>query len=646
MLAAARASKRMLGTPAVLALSLSFALPTQIAAAAAKSSHGKGGTSTQQTTPVDTAPYGGTAETIAAEAAETASGTAAAGSAPTTPDATPSAPADAATPGGPRAGGDSAKTGLAGARNRIKHAAKRESKVARKTPEPSAIRGGTEAVQGAGAGSTTGVVSGSQGNTPGGVSAAGSPIAEAPVASSSAAPGGGSSPPATATSALGRGSRAHRPAATPRRAASPARAATAGAAALAAGVRGSTLQADAVAEKEPAAPAPAHHRSRPAAQSEPPIVRSVTRFIEVVPPLMRVVIAALVAIALLLAASSRIVARRARRLLRQREELLDDVGLLQAALLPPLPPRIGPVGTSAAYRPASGPGAGGDFYDVFALGDGEIAVIVGDVSGHGRDALPQTTLVRFTLRAYLEAGLSPRAALATAGPVLERQLGSSFATVVLATYNPRKRELVYSCAGHPPPVLMGSETLAPITVSAAPPIGVGAATGTRQTTVTVPGGALACFYTDGVVEARTGGELYGSTRLKTLLGRVGAGADADEILDLVAAETDKRPDDMAACLLRIDGPAAAPAVRVEELDLDERELARDRAGRFLRAAGVHPAEVEQMLGELRRAVARHGHVVLELHLGDGEPELAVRPQNVATLQPSIRAVASAQGALS
>jgi serine phosphatase RsbU (regulator of sigma subunit) len=644
MPAGARASKWMLGTPAtfaaLLGISFSLALPSSVDAA-----HGRGGKGPQQSTPVNTAPYGGTSETTAAEAAETASGTTGAATT-TTASTTPSVAADATGADKEASGGATAKPGAA--KGKIKHAAKREAKSGHKTPEASAARGGTEATQGSGSGSTTGGVTGSQGNTPGGVSAAGSPIAEAPAASSGAAPSGGSGAPAIGSAGVGKSAKAHRRAVAHRHAAATAGAGVAAAAAagLGHGVTGTTLQSDASAAREPATTAVTHHRSRPAPSSEPPIVRSVTRFIEVVPPLMRVLIGALVAIALLLAASSRIVALRARRLLRQREQLLDDVGLLQAALLPPLPPRIGPVGTSAAYRPASGPGAGGDFYDVFALGDGQIAVIVGDVSGHGRDALPQTTLVRFTLRAYLEAGLSPRAALATAGPVLERQLGSSFATVVLATYNPRDRELTYSCAGHPPPVLMGSETLRTITASAAPPIGVGAATGTRQTTVSVPGGALACFYTDGVVEARTGGELYGSSRLTNLLGRVTAEANADELLDRVAAETDKRPDDMAACLLRIDGAAAAPAVRVEELELDERELGRDRAGRFLRAAGVHPAEVQAMIGELHRAIGRHGRVVLELHLGEGEPEFVVRPQNVATLQPSIRALASAQGALS
>jgi hypothetical protein len=342
------------------------------------------------------------------------------------------------------------------------------------------------------------------------------------------------------------------------------------------------------------------------------------------------------ALALALAASSQLAAARARRLARQRRELLADVGLLQAALLPNLPARLGPVGTTAAYRPASGPAAGGDFYDVFALGDGQLAVIVGDVSGHGRKALPHTTLIRFTLRAYLEAGMSPRSALRTAAPILERQLGGSFATVVLATYHPRDRVLVYACAGHPPPLVIGSSAIAPITACSAPPIGAGRPTGTRQTVVSLPGRSLACFYTDGVVESRVRGELFGAGRLSRALSGLGADATAAGLLDRVAEESDRRPDDMAACLLNVDGGAAAPTVQVEELELDRREAGRDRVGRFLLAGGVEPEEIGEVLDSVRAATERHGSVVLELHRGEGAPEIALRKNNVSLLHMSTR----------
>ena len=169
-------------------------------------------------------------------------------------------------------------------------------------------------------------------------------------------------------------------------------------------------------------------------------------------------IAALLALALALGVRSCFAALRARRLERQRAELLEDVGLLQAALLPTPPARLGPVGTSVAYGPAAGPGAGGDFYDVFALADGQLAVIVGDISGHGREALPHTALVRFTLRAYLEAGL-----VAARRPADRRRRARAPARRTcsrrssLATYNPRERVLVYACAGHPPPVVLGAQ---------------------------------------------------------------------------------------------------------------------------------------------------------------------------------------------
>jgi serine phosphatase RsbU (regulator of sigma subunit) len=333
-------------------------------------------------------------------------------------------------------------------------------------------------------------------------------------------------------------------------------------------------------------------------------------------------------------------ARRARRLARQRRELLDDVGLLQAALLPALPDHVGAVGTSAAYRPASGPAAGGDFYDLFTLSDGRIGVIVGDVSGHGRAALPHTTLVRFTLRAYLEAGLSPRGSLQTAAPVLERQLADSFVTVAVATYDPTERMLTYACAGHPPPLVLGADApdgdlraLEPVVACSAPPIGTGQPTGTRQTTVSLPGRALVCFYTDGLVEARVRGSLYGVQRLAHALAELPADEGASKLIERVAAETDRHPDDMAACLLGLDGEAKLPRVQLDELELERHENARERAERFLAAVGASALQTGRATAALEGSLCRGGGVVLEAHAHPDGPEVRLRERNVAQLRP-------------
>lgn len=386
-----------------------------------------------------------------------------------------------------------------------------------------------------------------------------------------------------------------------------------------------------------------HAKRSEASSTQPALVKTFTKIVGVVPTPVRILIGALILLAMLLGVRSLLSGVRTRRLKRQRGQLLEDVGLLQAALLPDPPARLGPVATSAAYRPADGPGAGGDFYDVFALADGEIAVLVGDVSGHGREALPHTALLRFTVRAYLEAGLSPREALQTAGKVLEHQLGDSFATVVAATYNPRERRLTYASAGHPPPVVLGDEiegALATVTACSAPPLGAGLRTGTRQTVVSVPGPTRLCFHTDGVTEARVGEELFGAGRLADELEALPREDDAKALLQRVAERTDSRPDDMAACLLRVHDGQGAPAIALEQLELDSELAAGQRVERFLFDWGLSAAEARGLLREARTRLRHEDTVLLELvPSSEGSAVARLAEQNV--IRPAALARAGA-----
>ena len=350
-----------------------------------------------------------------------------------------------------------------------------------------------------------------------------------------------------------------------------------------------------------------------------PVARTAERIVSVIPWPMWVLIGVLAAMTLALGTRSWIGDR-------QRRRLREDVGLLQSALLPVVPASLAAVATSAAYRPAEGPGAGGDFYDVFELGDGGLGVVVGDLSGHGREMLSQTALTRYTLRAYLEAGMAPRAALRTASGVLGHQLDVAFATVALATYDPRSRTLTYALAGHPPPLVVGPDgSVPPVTAAASAPLAAGLTTGIRQTTLVLPGEATVCFYTDGLIEARVDGDLFGVERLERTLAQLGPDATAAALLAGVSEQTDHRPDDMAACVLGVAGARLAPSERVEELEVDAHELADDRLEDFLRACGLPGEEVLRVLVAAAATLDHADAAVLRVTMTDSSPTVRVDP---------------------
>jgi hypothetical protein len=375
------------------------------------------------------------------------------------------------------------------------------------------------------------------------------------------------------------------------------------------------------------------------------VTRTVHDIVRVIPAPVKAAIGALAALRLAAIAAWTAVTIRARRLRRQRGQLLQEVGLLQAALLPEVPAQIGRVAASVAYRPADGPGAGGDFYDVFELDGGGVGVVLGDVAGHGREALARTALLRYTLRAYVETGLEPRSAVRLAGETLEPNLGAGFATAAVAVYDPSAGTLTYSCAGHPPPILIGPSSHQPVTACSAPPIGVGERTGIRQTTVALPAGSLACFFTDGLAEARVNGELFGRERLQQLIVSLGASPDAGELIEAIRAEVNHIPDDMAACLLRPLGPVAVgaddaaeasrPGTRIEELELragGNRDLRR-----FLAACGIPPVEIGDLIRSAETRAEDYGGAIVRVKIADGSrPRVSLVLPLVETLESATR----------
>ena len=341
-------------------------------------------------------------------------------------------------------------------------------------------------------------------------------------------------------------------------------------------------------------------------------IRTIETIVRAIPTPIWIALGLLSLVALVLGVRTFTERRRASALARDRDELTRDVAALERALLPAVPERVGDVATSVAFRPCDGPAAGGDFYDAFELPDGRAAVLVGDVSGHGPEALEATNSVRSQLHALLEAGMSPRAAIATVGEHAPLPLAGRFTTVVVAVHDAATATLTYATAGHPPPIIVGPGAVELLSAGASPPIGVGLRTGLRETRVGLPAGSVACFYTDGLVEARTGGAMIGRSRLAAMVASVDADEEALGVLERVLAEADEAPDDMAVCLVRPLSGTDLGAARVELLELAADDVESGFARRFLDACDVPADDLAVTIEQARAATSADGRALLEV----------------------------------
>jgi Stage II sporulation protein E (SpoIIE) len=341
-------------------------------------------------------------------------------------------------------------------------------------------------------------------------------------------------------------------------------------------------------------------------------IERVTDVVEAIPKPLLAAVGALALLAVLMAARSAINTVRARRLHRAGKELQADVGALQKALLPAVPDRVGDVALSVAWRPADGPAAGGDFHDIFALQNGRLGVIVGDVSGHGRAALAPTALVHYTVRAHLESGLAPRAVLSLTDEVIGEKLGGSFATVLAAVFDPADSTLTYATAGHPAPIVLGGHDHAVAALTPAP-IGIGPPSGGRQTRISIVRGSEICFFTDGLIDARREeGGLLGREGLADVLGELGAQHDANDVLDRLAARAASGGDDITTCLIRpLDASGGGQVV--EELEIGQALEHPEDLTRLLTDCGLDPDEAQNAIEASQARSATATPSVLRVH---------------------------------
>ncbi len=223
-------------------------------------------------------------------------------------------------------------------------------------------------------------------------------------------------------------------------------------------------------------------------------------------------------------------------LLRARKREQEIGQRLQRSMLSGALPSADGLEVDVVYRPAeSGMEVGGDWYDAFWIDDGQtIALVVGDVVGHGIDAAATMGQVRSAVRALVSTGLTPAALLERLDEYAWRHEVAKMCTIVFAELTLATGVLRFACAGHPPPLLAvpGEEPRFAWGGRSAPLDAYGFDGNRDEDTELLPPGSMVLLYTDGLVEQRsqpldTGMERLRSTvaahhsdTVSTILGRL------------------------------------------------------------------------------------------------------------------------------
>jgi PAS domain S-box-containing protein len=240
--------------------------------------------------------------------------------------------------------------------------------------------------------------------------------------------------------------------------------------------------------------------------------------------------------------------------------LREAVTSLQAAVLPADFPTVPGLEVAALYRSASEVAqVGGDFYDLFALEDGRVAAVIGDVCGKGVAAARHTVRLRYELRTLLEDGRPPGRVLTEFNRrVQEEFVSDEYATLLLLVLDPSTGAASWSSAGHPPPLLTGA-TPRTLAFGGSLPVGLFADATYQTARFTLAPGRYLVLYTDGVIEARNPeGQAFGTDGLEAAAPPVAASAAAvaEVVLRQVLSHSGGHLDDDAAVLVLRRLPAA------------------------------------------------------------------------------------------
>ncbi|WP_329219422.1 SpoIIE family protein phosphatase [Streptomyces sp. NBC_01485] len=320
----------------------------------------------------------------------------------------------------------------------------------------------------------------------------------------------------------------------------------------------------------------------------------------------------------------------ARRYTRERRTALT----LQRSLLPDRPRDMAAMEVAYRYLPAgSGADVGGDWFDVIPLSGARVALVVGDVVGHGIHASATMGRLRTAVRTLADVDLAPDELLTQLddlvirldreeGPEARGQAqdasGEVGATCVYAVYDPVSRRCTMARAGHPPPALVTPDgDVRFLDLPAGPPLGVGGLP-FESVEVELTEGSLLALYTDGLVQAASRDIDVGLSLLREALSSSPAAAleeTCDQVLRTVLSD---RPGDDIVLMLARTAALDADKVRTWRLPRDPSAVAGARKAAVGQVTAWGLAEAafatELIVSELVTNAIRYGADPIVLRL--------------------------------
>ncbi|MFE2063983.1 SpoIIE family protein phosphatase [Streptomyces sp. NPDC059467] len=301
---------------------------------------------------------------------------------------------------------------------------------------------------------------------------------------------------------------------------------------------------------------------------------------------------------------------------------------LRRSLLPQRLPSPSAVRTASSYRPASEhTGLGGDWFDVIPLSGTRVALVVGDVVGHGLQSAVVMGRLRGAVRTLADLDLSPGELLTHLDDQMNRALDErgdevslvTGATCLYAVYDPVSRHCRLARAGHPPPAVVSADRGVDfVDLAGGPPLGLGGVV-FEEREIALDDGDLLVLYTDGLLESRAQDVDTGLRRLCGALSRTPASAAPQEVCDMLVRELlpPGHQDDVAVLVARVSGLAPDSYV-TWEIEAQDRMVgrARELTARQLASWGLAEESftTELIVSELVTNALRYGGDPITLRL--------------------------------